>query len=36
MADAGKIQEYRERLAAAVSQFEVSPVNFLLYRLQSG
>ena len=24
MADAAKIQEYRERLAAAVSQFEVS------------
>lgn len=33
MADAGKIQEYRERLNAAMSQFEVSPVKFVLYPL---
>jgi len=31
LSDPGKIQEYRERLAAAMSQFEVSLVASLLY-----
>jgi hypothetical protein len=33
MADAGKIQEYRERLAVVISQFEVSPLAFVIYPL---
>ena len=36
MADAGKIQEYRERLAAGMNKFEVRQVIFVLYRVQSG
>ena len=35
MANAGKIQKYRERVAAVMSQFGVSPVVFVMYPLNS-